>query len=364
MQFIDLKSQYQAYRTDIDAGIARVLEHGRYIMGPEVAEMEAQLAQMVGVKHCVSCASGTDALLLPLMALDVGPGDEIITVGFTFIATAEVISLLGAKPVFLDICEDDYGMDPSLLEAAITDRTKAIIPVSLYGQVCRMDEINRIAQAHGIPVIEDGAQSLGALQNGKMSCGLSTFGATSFFPSKPLGCYGDGGALFTDDDDFARICVELRAHGQERRYVHSRIGVNARMDAIQAAVILGKLPHFEAESEKRSDLGARYSEALGDVVDTPQVLAGHRHVYAQYSIQVDDRDAFRAHLDSAGVPTAVHYPVPLHLQEAFAPLGLGRGHLPISERISERIVSLPMSPFLTETDQDKVIAAVRAFFGA
>ena len=363
MQFIDLKSQYQAYQTEIDAGIARVLEHGRYIMGPEIEEMESQLAAMVGQPHAISCASGTDALLLALMALGVGQGDEVVTVGFTFIATAEVISLLGATPVFVDICEDDYGMDPEALEAALTDRTKAIIPVSLYGQVCRMEAINAVAAARGIPVIEDGAQSLGALQGGRMSCGLSTFAATSFFPSKPLGCYGDGGALFTDDDELARVCRELRAHGQERRYVHTRIGVNARMDAIQAAVILGKLPHFEGEMEKRSLLGARYTEALSDIVHTPTVLPGNRHVYAQYSIQVDDREGFRAHLQDSGVPTAVHYPVPLHLQEAFAYLGLGPGHLPRSERISQRIVSLPMSPFLTEADQDRVIDAVRTFHG-
>ncbi|MAO83488.1 MAG: aminotransferase DegT [Myxococcales bacterium] len=364
MQFIDLKSQYQAYRQEIDAGIARVLEHGRYIMGPEIEAMEKQLAEMVGQPHAISCASGTDALLLALMALGVGEGDEVVTVGFTFIATAEVISLLGATPVFVDICEDDYGMDPQLLEAAITERTRAIIPVSLYGQVCRMGPINTVAKTHGIPVIEDGAQSLGALQDGRMSCGLSTLSATSFFPSKPLGCYGDGGALFTDDDDLARVCKELRAHGQERRYVHTRIGVNARMDAIQAAVILGKLPHFENEMEKRSTLGARYTEALKDIVRTPKVLAGNRHVYAQYSIEVDDREAFRAHMQTAGVPTAVHYPVPLHLQEAFRYLGLGPGHLPRSERVSERIVSLPMSPFLTLSDQDHVIGSVREFFGA
>ncbi len=364
MQFIDLKSQYQAYRTEIDAGIARVLEHGRYIMGPEIAEMETQLADLVDQPHAISCASGTDALLLALMALGVGPGDEVVTVGFTFIATAEVISLLGATPVFVDICEDDYGMDPEALAAAMTERTKAIIPVSLYGQVCRMEAINQIAAEHDVVVIEDGAQSLGARQGDRMSCGLSTFSATSFFPSKPLGCYGDGGALFTNDDDLARICRELRAHGQERRYVHTRIGVNARMDAIQAAVILGKLPHFEAEMQKRSELGERYTEALKGIVTTPQILPGNRHVYAQYSIQVDDRDGFRAHLQEAGVPTAVHYPVPLHLQEAFQYLGLGRGHLPRSERISERIVSLPMSPFLTLTDQDRVIEAVREFHGA
>jgi UDP-2-acetamido-2-deoxy-ribo-hexuluronate aminotransferase len=362
MQFVDLKSQYAKYRggsTGIDARMQAVLDHGFYIMGPEIAEMEEALAQRVGMKHCISCASGTDALYLPLLALDIGAGDEVITVPFTFIATAEIIRLVGATPVFIDIEADSYNMDPALLEAAITPRTKAIIPVSLFGQVPDMTAINAIAKRHNIPVLEDGAQSFGAEHDGLASNGLSAIGCTSFFPSKPLGCYGDGGAVFCQDDELAQIMRELRAHGQTRRYVHSRIGMNARMDTLQAAVILGKLEHFDDEVAARRRLGARYSESLGDCVTVPKISPGNTHIYAQYSIQVDDREALREALQAEGVPTAVHYPRPLHLQEAFADLGGKMGDFPVSEKTSQHIVSLPMSPFLTQTDQDQVIAAVR-----
>jgi UDP-2-acetamido-2-deoxy-ribo-hexuluronate aminotransferase len=332
-------------------------------MGPEITEMEEALAARLGVAHCISCASGTDALYLPLLALGIGAGDEVITVPFTFIATAEIISLVGARPVFVDIDPHTYNMDPALLEAAITKRTKAIIPVALYGQCAEMETINEIAERHGIPVLEDGAQSFGATRNGKACCGMSTVGCSSFFPSKPLGCYGDGGAVFCDDDALATVMRELRAHGQTQRYLHSRIGMNARMDTIQAAVILGKLPHFDTEVSARQRLGKRYSEALADLVVTPVVASGNTHVYGQYSIQVEDRDAFQAALKDQNIPTAVHYPRPLHLQRAFADLRQGAGSFPVSEAISQRIVSLPMSPFLSDADQDLVIAAVRRASG-
>jgi UDP-2-acetamido-2-deoxy-ribo-hexuluronate aminotransferase len=362
MQFIDLKSQYASYRggaDGIDARMQAVLDHGRYIMGPEIIEMEEALAERTGVKHCISAASGTDALYLPMLAMDIGPGDEVITVPFTFIATAEIIRLIGATPIFIDVDPVTYNMDANLLEAAITERTKAIVPVSLYGQVPDMEAINAIAERHGIPVLEDAAQSYGATRHGKASGGLSTVGCTSFFPSKPLGCYGDGGALFCNDDHLAKVMRELRAHGQEKRYVHSRIGMNARMDTLQAAVILGKLPHFDDEIEARQRLGARYSEALGDLATTPVTAEGNTHVYGQYTLKVDDRDGLRAALAEVGIPTAVHYPRPLHLQEAFQDLGGTCGDFPVSEFVSEHVVSLPMSPFLTDADQDRVIEAVR-----
>jgi UDP-2-acetamido-2-deoxy-ribo-hexuluronate aminotransferase len=326
--------------------------------------MEEALAARTGVAHCISCASGTDALYLPLLALDVGTGDEVITIPFTFIATAEIIRLVGATPVFIDVDPVTYNMDANQLEAAITPRTKAIIPVSLYGQCPDMEAINAIAERHGIPVLEDAAQSYGANRNGRASGGLSTIGCTSFFPSKPLGCYGDGGAVFCNDDRLAQIMRELRAHGQTKRYVHSRIGMNARMDTLQAAVVLGKLDHFDDEIAARQRLGARYNEALSDVVTTPTTAAGNTHVYGQYSVLAEDRDQLRAQLLEAGVPTAVHYPRPLHLQEAFADLGQGPGSFPVSERVSQHVVSLPMSPFLTTEDQDRVIAAVRTAMGA
>lgn len=367
MQFIDLKSQYQHYRggeDGIDARMQAVLDHGRYIMGPEITEMEQALAERTGVAHCISCASGTDALYLPMLALNIGAGDEVITVPFTFIATAEIIRLMGATPVFIDIDPDTYNMDASQLEAAITPRTKAIIPVSLYGQAPDMEAINAVAARHGIPVLEDAAQSYGATRNGKASGGLSTVGCTSFFPSKPLGCYGDGGAVFCDDDELARVMRELRAHGQEKRYVHSRIGMNARMDTLQAAVILGKLPHFDAEIAARQRLGARYSEALGDLAKVPTIASGNTHVYGQYTLQVQDREKLRRALAEEDIPTAVHYPRPLHLQQAFEDLGGQVGDYPVSERASAQVVSLPMSPFLSEPDQDRVIAAVRKALGA
>jgi UDP-2-acetamido-2-deoxy-ribo-hexuluronate aminotransferase len=359
MNFIDLKTQYQHLKNDIDARIHAVLDHGQYIMGPEVAELEAQLAAYVGVKHAIGVSDGTAALQIAMMALGIKAGDEVITTPFTFIATGEMIALLGAKPVFVDIDPVSYNIDPAQIEAAITANTKAIMPVSLYGQCADFAAINAIAAKHGIPVIEDGAQSFGATYQGKQSGALSTIGCTSFFPSKPLGCYGDGGAVFTDDDALATKMRQIRVHGQDRRYHHPLIGTNGRLDTIQAAVLLAKLPSFAAEVAARERIGARYSTLLQDVVRVPTLAQGSSSVYAQYTIEVADRDAVVAQLKEAGVPTAVHYPVPLNLQPAFAELNQPAGSFPHSERAASRVLSLPMHPFLDEATQDVIVAAVR-----
>jgi UDP-2-acetamido-2-deoxy-ribo-hexuluronate aminotransferase len=368
MDFIDLKSQYRRIQASVNARIQTVLEHGQYVLGPECTELEKQLAEYVGTKHCIGASSGTDTLLIALMALDIGPGDEVITSPFTFIATGEVIALAGAKPVFVDIEPRTYNLDPALLEQAITPRTKAIMPVSLYGQCADMDAINAIAAKHKLPVIEDGAQSFGGTYKGKRSCGISTIGSTSFFPSKPLGGYGDGGALFTNDDGLAKLMREIRVHGQDRRYHHPRLGVNGRLDSLQAAILLAKMEIFEDEVQARARIGQRYSERINaalkgkaDVV-TPFVEARNVSVYAQYTLEVPTENGGRAQFEermkAQGVPTAVHYPVSLHQQPVFANLGHQTGDFPVSERIASRVVSLPMHPYLDEATQDQVVAAV------
>jgi UDP-2-acetamido-2-deoxy-ribo-hexuluronate aminotransferase len=360
--FINLAAQQDLIRADLERRIHRVLAHGAYINGPEVEMLETVLAQYTGTKHCVGVSSGTDALVIAMMALGIGAGDEVITTPFTFIATGEMIALLGARPVFVDIDPKTYNMDPALVEAAITPRTKAIVPVSLYGQCADMDAIHAVACKHGLPVIEDGAQSFGALYKGRKSCGLSLMGATSFFPSKPLGGYGDGGAIFTNDDGLAKAMREIREHGQDRRYHHPRIGLNGRLDALQAAVILAKLPIFDQERCDRVRVGNCYKQGLRDLenVVLPYVAPDNTSVYAQFTLQVPDRDGFIETLKVAGVPTAVHYPVPLHLQPVFAGLGQGRGSFPVAESVADRVVSLPMHPYMTEPDQGKIIEAVRA----
>lgn len=364
LPFIDLKAQYAALKTEIDARIQRVLDHGQYIMGPEVKELETALAAYVGVKHCITVSSGTEALLIALMALGLKPGDEVITTPFTFAATAEVIVLLGGVPVFVDIEPDTCNIDARLIEAAITPRTRAIMPVSLYGQVCDLDEINAIAARHGgIPVIEDAAQSFGASYKGKKSCGLSTFGATSFFPSKPLGCYGDGGALFTDDDALAQAAREIRVHGQSQRYTHTRVGVGGRMDTLQCAVVLAKLPRFEWEIAQRLRIGARYQALLADLSESfglqrLVVRADRDCVWAQFTLHLEQREAVQQALQAAGVPTAVHYPKPLHQQPAYAQYGQGQS-FPEAENAARRVMSLPMSADLSDAQQDQVLAALR-----
>ncbi|WDZ98368.1 DegT/DnrJ/EryC1/StrS family aminotransferase [Herbaspirillum sp. WKF16] len=358
MPFIDLKSQYKALQPQIQERINRVLEHGQYIMGPEVKELEERLVAYTGAKYCITVSSGTEALLISLMALGIGPGDEVITTPFTFVATAEMIVLAGATPVFVDIEPDTCNIDPSKIEAKITGRTKAIMPVSLYGQAADMDEINAIADRHGIAVIEDAAQSFGAEYKGKKSCNLSRIGCTSFFPSKPLGCYGDGGAIFTSDEGFAQACREIRVHGQSQRYVHTRIGVGGRMDTIQCAIVLAKLDRFEWEIEQRKRVGGRYNELLDATgVARVQQRADRTSVYGQYTVLVEQRADIQKLLTDAGVPTAVHYPVPLHQQPAYKQY-IGNDPMPQAELAASRVMSLPMSADLTEQEQDRVVAAV------
>lgn len=359
MQFIDLKEQYRRYRADIDARMRVVLEHGHYIMGPEIAEVERDLATYVGVKHCLTVASGTDSLEIALRALDSGPGDEVITVPFTWISSAEVIGLVGAKPVFVDIEPATYNLDLNLLEAAITPRTKAIMPVSLFGQMPDYERINAIAARHGIPVIEDGAQSFGATQHGRRSCGVTLIGSTSFFPAKPLGCYGDGGALFSNDETLSEKMRAIRTHGGVKRHHHPYLGMNGRFDTLQAAVLLAKLPYFAWEVSERSRIGLRFNELLDRFCVVPRVQAGNTHVFAQYTIRVPDRDAVGERLKAKGIPTAVYYPKCLHEQPVFGSLGYRVGDFPESEKASRSVLSLPMHPFLTEVDQDRIVQAVR-----
>ena len=359
--FIDLKSQYEMYKEEINKEVLEVLSSTQFIMGPQVTKLEENLAKFTGSKYAYACSSGTDALLLALMAIDIQPDDEIITTPFTFIATAETIALLKAKPVFVDIDETTYNIDPKLIEAKITSRTKAIMPVCLYGQPADMDAINAIAQKHNLVVIEDGCQSFGAVYKGKKSCNLSHIGCTSFFPSKPLGCYGDGGAIFCNDDALGEKIKSLLNHGQGKRYEHKYIGINGRLDALQAAILNVKMNHFEPEIAKRIEIGSRYNALLSSAdVITPKVMDDRTSVFAQYSIRVKDREAMAKKLNDAGVPTAVHYPIPLHLQEALAYLGYKKGDFPISEKVGNEIMSLPMSPFLTTEQQDFVVNTIKA----
>jgi UDP-2-acetamido-2-deoxy-ribo-hexuluronate aminotransferase len=358
LSFIDLAGQQDNLRPQLERNIHRVLHHGQYIMGPEVAELEGKLARYTGAQHCITVASGTEALLIALMALDVKPGDEIITTPFTFVATAEVIALLGATPVFVDIEPDTCNIDASKIEVAITPRTRAIMPVSLYGQPADMDEINAIAARHGLTVIEDAAQSFGAEYKGHKSCNLSTIGCTSFFPSKPLGCYGDGGAIFTSDDKLAKAMREIRVHGQERRYVHTRIGVGGRMDTLQCAVVLGKLERFEWEVEQRLRIGARYNELFAGKVPTVTQRPDRTSVFAQYTVFVENREQVQEKLKTAGVPTAVHYPIPLNRQSAYQALSRISNNVSSSDAMAGRVMSLPMSADLSQHEQDQIFMLV------
>ncbi len=359
VEFIDLKTQQARIRSQIDQGIASVLDHGRYVLGPEVEELECRLADYVGVKHCIGAASGTDTLLIALMALDIGPGDEVITVPYTWISTAEMIALIGATPVFVDIDAVTWNMDASLVEAAITPKTKAIMPVGIYGQTADMTAINEIAERHQLPVIEDAAQSFGATHHGCRSCALSTIGSTSFFPSKPLGCYGDGGALFTDDDDLAARMRQIRVHGQAKKHHHPILGVNGRLDTLQAAVVLAKLDIFDEEIEKRQAVAQTYSLRLAPSgVTLPQVPVGNTSVYAQYTILSDERDELSKSLSSAGVPSVSYYAVPLHLQPVFKHLGYCEGDFSVTERIASQCLSLPMNPYLSSEEVGQVCDAM------
>jgi UDP-2-acetamido-2-deoxy-ribo-hexuluronate aminotransferase len=360
MQFIDLKTRHQLIGDKINARIQKVMEHGQFILGPEVREVEKKLAQHTGSKHCVTVSSGTDSLLIALMALGVEAGDEVITVPYTWISTAEVISLLGAKPVFVDIRPDTWNMDETLLEAAITDKTKAIMPVSIYGQCPDMDATNTIAKKYNLPVIEDAAQSFGATYKGKKSCNLSTIGSTSFFPSKPLGCYGDGGALFTNDDELAEKFRWIRVHGQERKHHHPILGINGRMDTIQAAILLEILEVFPDEVQKRENLGQTYTECLAhlDGLETPSIGEHNTSVYAQYTVLSENREKIQYSLQEKEIPSVSYYTVPLHLQPVFNNLGHLSCAFRVAEKVAKQCLSLPMSPYLTQEDQTKVIDAI------
>lgn len=357
IEFCDLKAQQDRIKDKINAGIQRVLAHGQYILGPEVAELEEKLADFVGAKHCITCANGTDALQIAQMAVGVGHGDEVITPGFTYIATAETVAVLGAKPVYVDIDSRTYNLDPALLEAAITPRTKAIIPVSLYGQCADFDAINAIASKYGIPVIEDAAQSFGATYKGCKSGNLTTIACTSFFPSKPLGCYGDGGALFTNDDELAKVIRQIARHGQDRRYHHIRVGVNSRLDTLQAAILLPKLTILPDEIRRRQIVAAEYTRLLNraNIHTTPNIEPHNVSAWAQYTIRVDNRDAVQEALKTAGIPTTVHYPIPLNRQPAVAD---AEARLARGDEVAAKVISLPMHPYLQPADIAAICQAV------
>ncbi|MBL4789737.1 MAG: DegT/DnrJ/EryC1/StrS family aminotransferase [Kordiimonadaceae bacterium] len=359
ISFVDLATQQNRLRKEIEAGIARVLSHGKYILGPEVDELERRLADYTGAEHCITCANGTDALQIALMALGVGPGDEVITPSFSYIATAEATCVLGGKPVYVDIDPVTYNIQPEAIAQAITPRTKAIIPVSLYGQPAEYDAINAVAKKHGIPVIEDGAQSFGASYKGRKSGNLTTIGCTSFFPSKPLGCYGDGGAIFTSDAKLATTLRQIARHGQDRRYHHLRLGVNSRLDTIQAAILLPKLAILDQEIAERQRVADAYDLHLREAgIASPKIAPHSQSAWAQYTIRMQSRAAVQAALKKAGIPTAVHYPLPLNRQPAVADPTV---HLLESDRAADEVMSLPMHPYLAEESIDSVISALRQY---
>lgn len=361
--FIDLKTQYKVLKNSIDSRIQKVLEHGAYINGPEIVELEQKLAQYVGVKHCLAIANGTDALLAPLMALDIGPGDEVITTAFSFIATAEVICLAGAKPIYIDIDPVTYNLDTTKIEKAITPKTKAIMPVSLYGQMANMDEINAIAKKHNLAVIEDAAQSFGAKYKNQRSCSMTTAAGTSFFPAKPLGCYGDGGAVFTNDDKLVKIMKEIREHGSESRYYHTRLGINARLDTIQCAILLAKMERYDWEIEQRNRIAEKFNHAFSEIKNggftIPKVMQDRMSVWAQYTVSVTDRATFQKKMQDAGVPTSIHYPrimpdQPWYKEHTSTPAGDWKN----ARHAAETVISLPMYPDMDEQTQDAIIKAV------
>ncbi len=354
IEFIDLKAQQARLKDKIEAGIQNVLTHGQYILGPEVKELEEKLAAYVGAKYCITCANGTDALQIVQMAFGIGPGDEVITPGFTYIATAETVAVLGATPVYVDVNPETYNLDVEKLEAAITPRTKAIIPVSLYGQCADFDAINAIAAKYNLPVIEDAAQSFGATYKDRKSCNLSTVACTSFFPSKPLGCYGDGGAIFTNDEELAKVIRQIARHGQDRRYHHIRVGVNSRLDTIQAAILLPKLAILDDEVQARQRVAEIYTKLFNEagIFTTPHIEAHNQSAWAQYTIQVENRSEVQEKLKAQGIPTAVHYPIPLNKQLAVADKN---AVLPVGDAVAERVMSLPMHPYLNQMQQLKVV---------
>lgn len=361
MEFIDLKAQYRQIKADVDVRIQRVLDHGQFILGPEVQELEERLADYTGARYCITVANGTDALQIAQMALGIGPGDEVITPGFTYIATAETVALLGAKPVYVDVRADTFNLDPDLLEAAITPRTKAIIPVSLYGQCADFDRINEIATRYDIPVIEDAAQSFGATYKGRKSCNLTTIACTSFFPSKPLGCYGDGGAIFTNDENLAIVMRQISRHGQDRRYHHIRVGVNSRLDTIQAAVLLAKLSILDEDIKARYQKYQQYQYLLSDIysIEMPFLAEGSKSAWAQYTIKTSSRSDLQNFLTSRGIPSAIHYPMPLNQQPAYVQYA---SRLPVGDKLANQVISLPINAYMSDSDQAAVAESFRLFF--
>lgn len=360
MEFIDLKSQYKLYQSEIDSAINDVLEGSQFIMGEQVFRLEKELAKITGVKHCIATSSGTDSLLLALKALELQPGDEVICVPFTWISPVEVVRRLKAVPVFVDIDPQTYLMDAEQLEKAVTKKTKAIIPVSLYGQMPDFKKILEIAERYNLAVIEDGAQSFGATQDGCPSCSVTTIGVTSFFPTKPLGCYGDGGALFTNREDLAEKVKALRTHGATERYNHQYVGMNGRMDTLQAAILLAKLPFFEEELIKRSRIGVYFNEMLqGDFI-TPKILPENTHTYSQYALQSENRSEILERLKRANIPTAIYYPICIHEQPAYLDLGYKKGDFPNAEKVAKQVFNIPMHPWLTREEQDKIIEALKS----
>jgi dTDP-4-amino-4,6-dideoxygalactose transaminase len=364
--FIDLKKQQERIRPQLDAAIARVLAHGQYILGPEIAELEKRLSEFCGARFTLSCANGTDALILALMAKEVGPGDAVFVPSFTFVASAEVVVLVGATPVFVDVDEDSFLMDPESLEAAIdvakkhSLRPRAIMPVDLFGQPADYQRIGRLAEAHGLFVLADAAQSFGATRGEKSAGTMAPITATSFFPAKPLGCYGDGGAVFTDDEETLSVLKSLRVHGQGRdKYENVRIGINGRMDTLQAAILIQKLTVFADEIVARQRIAERYAHGLSDVAQTQKIEDGATSVWAQYTIRLGNRDHVVSRLKEAGVPTAIYYPIPLHRQTPYQRCPASPAGLPVSERLAGEVLSLPMHPYLSETDQDMIINAIR-----
>ena len=357
MQFIDLVAQQDRIKDKLNANIQKVLAHGQYILGPEVHELEEKLSAYTGAKYCITCANGTDALQIAQMTFGIGPGDEVITPGFTYIATAETVAVLGAKPIYVDINPKTYNLDVEQLEAAITPRTKAIIGVSLYGQCADFDTINAIAAKHNIPVIEDAAQSFGASYKGKKSCNLTTVACTSFFPSKPLGCYGDGGAVFTNDEALATVMRQIARHGQDRRYHHIRVGVNSRLDTLQAAILLPKLEILDDEMQARQRVAETYNQLFTEagITTIPFIEAHNQSAWAQYTIQVDNRDKVQAKLKEEGIPTAVHYPIPLNKQPAVADTNVV---LPVGDAVAERVMSLPMHAYIIYENQKEICKAI------
>lgn len=357
IDFANLQYQHELYKNEIEEAILKVARNCNFIMGNEVQELEKNLEEFTGAKYAVSCSNGTDALLLAMMALDIKPGDEVITTPFTFIATAETIAFLGATPVFVDIDEKTYNIDPTKIEEKITSKTKAIIPVSLYGQPADMDKINQIAKKYNIKVIIDGAQSFGSTYDGITDSALADISTTSFFPAKPLGCYGDGGAVFTNDEEIANKMKSLRLHGQSKRYHHKYIGMGGRLDTIQAAVLNVKLKYYPKDLAKRAEVAVKYTEALksNSNLVLPFVSEKATSAWAQYSIRVKNRDELQEKLKLAGIPTAVHYPMPLHLQECFIYLGYKKGDFPISEIVSDEIMSLPMNPYVSGEEIEYIV---------